>query len=416
MRAMVTALPPILVDDLPATRRSLRVALVTETYPPEVNGVALTLQRVVDGLHARHHDIQLVRPRQTARDEAADGDRYNEVLMRGIPIPRYPDLKMGAPSKAALVRLWTLRRPDLVYIATEGPLGWSALHAAQRLRLPMCSDFRTNFHAYSKHYGVGWLYRPIMAYLRKFHNRTAFTMVPTEHLRQELARVGFERLVVAARGVDTALFDPARRSEALRQSWGVAPDADVALYVGRLAPEKNLGLLVAAYHAMRQVQPGLRLVLVGDGPARQALTEAMPDAVFAGTRYGEALAQHYASADLFVFPSMTETFGNVTVEALSSGLPVLAYDHAAAAALVRSGHNGLLARLDDSAEFVRLASQLAADRGEAARMGVQARQTACGFGWDRAVDQIETVLHATLAAAALPGTTGASARAVARAI
>jgi len=414
MCVMAPVLPPILVDDLPATRRSLRVALVTETYPPEVNGVALTLQRVVDGLHARHHDIQLVRPRQTAQDAAADSDRYNEVLMRGIPIPRYPDLKMGAPSKAALARLWALRRPDLVYIATEGPLGWSALQAARRLKLPVCSDFRTNFHAYSRHYGVGWLHRPIMAYLRKFHNHTAFTMVPTEQLRQELTRVGFERLVVAPRGVDTALFDPVRRSDALRHSWGADAQTPVALYVGRLAPEKNLGLLVAAYRAMRELQPGLRLVLVGDGPARQALAEVMPEAVFAGTRCGEVLAQHYASADLFVFPSMTETFGNVTVEALASGLPVLAYDHAAAAGLVRSGHNGMLARLADAGDFVRLGLQLVADLEQARRMGRQARLTACSFGWDRAVDQIESVLHATLAAAS-PSTPSATVLPLARA-
>ena len=172
MHTMVFAHAPIEVDELPAARRSLRIALVTETYPPEVNGVSLTLQRVVEGLRARHHDIQLIRPRQTGDDTGLRQERFHEVLMRGMPIPRYPDLKMGVPSKKALVALWSLHRPDLVHIATEGPLGWSALQAARRLKLPVCSDFRTNFHAYSRHYGIAWLYRPIMAYLRKFHNRT----------------------------------------------------------------------------------------------------------------------------------------------------------------------------------------------------------------------------------------------------
>lgn len=410
---MASMLAPIEVDELPAARRSLRIALVTETYPPEVNGVSLTLQRVVEGLRARHHDIQLIRPRQTQADTALRQERFHEVLMRGMPIPRYPDLKMGLPSKKALISLWSLHRPDLVHIATEGPLGWSALQVAQRLKLPVCSDFRTNFHAYSRHYGIAWLYRPIIAYLRKFHNRTAFTMVPTEALRQELQRGGFERLVVVTRGVDTTLFDPAHRSEALRRSWGVGPAGRVALFVGRLAPEKNLGALAAAFHAMRQVDPTLCLVVVGDGPARGELHEAVPDAVFAGTRYREDLATHYASADLFLFPSMTETFGNVTTEAMASGLPVLAYDHAAAGQLIRSGDNGLLARLDDLPDYLQLAVRMAKDRDAAALMGQRARRTARELGWERIVTQVEAVFIDTLAGRQ-PQQAGSVARTLAR--
>ena len=167
------------VDELHAARRSLRIALVTETYPPEVNGVARTLQQVVEGLRERHHDLQLIRPRQQRSDAADVSERFHEVLMRGLPVPRYPQLKMGMPARRALVKLWTLSRPDLVHIATEGPLGWSALQAAQHLRLPVASDFRTNFHAYSRHYGVGWLNKPIVAYLKRFHNQCQVTMVPT---------------------------------------------------------------------------------------------------------------------------------------------------------------------------------------------------------------------------------------------
>ena len=163
--------------------------------------------------------------------------------MRGLPIPRYPSLRMGLPSKRALVQLWTLQRPDVVHIATEGPLGWSALQAALHLKLPVCSDFRTNFHAYSQHYGVGWLRKPIMAYLRKFHNRTQCTMVPTEALRRELAA---ERLpatcAVVARGVDTQQFDPARRSDGAARAAG-APATDTLVVAVRRAAwrrEKNL--------------------------------------------------------------------------------------------------------------------------------------------------------------------------------
>jgi glycosyltransferase involved in cell wall biosynthesis len=388
----------IVVDDYLPTRRSLRVAMVTETYPPEVNGVAATVARVVEGLRSRGHELQLVRPRQDRQDagNGDDGDGFVEVLMRGLPIPRYPQLKMGLPSKRALIRLWSGHRPDIVHIVTEGPLGWSALQAATHLKLPMVSDFRTNFHAYSRHYGVGWLRTPVMAYLRKFHNRTACTMVPTENLRSELTAAGFKRLRVVARGVDTQLFDPSRRSEALRASWGAGPDTLVALCVGRLAPEKNLGAVLEAVESMRAADPRTRLVFVGDGPDKARLMQRCPDAVFAGLRRGEDLAAHYASADVFLFPSMTETFGNVVPEAMASGLAVVAYNHAAAGQLVRHGENGLLAALDDGPAFCRAARSLAGQMSRAQAMGAQARTDMSRLDWGRILEAIEAEYTAAL--------------------
>jgi glycosyltransferase involved in cell wall biosynthesis len=318
--------------------------------------------------------------------------------MRGLPIPRYPQLKMGLPSKRALIRLWSAQRPDVVHIVTEGPLGWSALQAATHLKLPMVSDFRTNFHAYSRHYGVGWLRTPVMAYLRKFHNRTASTMVPTESLRRELADAGFKRLRVVARGVDTRLFDPLKRSDDLRASWGAGPGTMVALCVGRLAPEKNLGAVLEAVEAMRASDPQVRLVFVGDGPERARLMQRCPDAVFAGLRRGDDLAAHYASADVFLFPSMTETFGNVVPEAMASGLAVVAFDHAAAGQLVKSGENGLLAKLDDSQAFCAAARTLAGKLPDARVMGAQARAAMSRLDWGRIVEAVETEYVAALAA------------------
>jgi len=276
-----------------------------------------------------------------------------------------------------------------VHIVTEGPLGWSALRAATRLQLPMVSDFRTNFHAYSRHYGIAWMRNPIMAYLRSFHNRSFSTMVPTEGLRSELAASGFKRLRVVSRGVDTRLFDPARRSAALRAQWGAGPQTMVVLYVGRLAPEKNLGTLLDALRAMRAGVPGLRMVLVGDGPDKARLMQLGADAVFAGTRRGEDLATHYASADVFLFPSVTETFGNVVPEAMASGLAVVGYDYAAAGQLIRHGENGLLARYDDSDGFRAVAQRLAGDLSRARALGAQARIGACRLDWGRIVEAVE---------------------------
>ena len=382
----------IVVDRFPASHRSLRVACVTETYPPEVNGVALTLACVVEGLQRRNHSVELIRPRQDRHEAAGQGHGFHEVLMRGMPIPRYPNLRLGLPAKGVLVQRWSRHRPDVVHIATEGPLGWSALQAARQLKLPVTSDFRTNFHAYSRHYGLGWLHKPIMAYLRKFHNHTQCTMVPTEALRRELERDGFRGLTVVSRGVDTVRFSPQQRSQSLREQWGAAPSDLVVVCIGRLAPEKNLSALSAAWREIRRADAGAKLVFVGEGPLRGALQTEHPEAIFAGQRSGDDLAAHYASADLLLFPSLTETFGNVTTEALASGLAVVAFDHAAAAQLIRDGDNGALVPYADSAAYVRAALALAADPVLRARMGTAARISVASLSWNAIVARFEATL------------------------
>ncbi len=385
------------VDAHRSVRVCLRVAVVTETWPPEVNGVAATAARVVAELRDRGHELQVLRPRQELSDTAADEPGYAEVLMRGLPIPRYPQLKMGLPARRTLLRLWGLRRPDVVHIVTEGPLGWSALQAALALGLPVVSDFRTNFHAYSRHYGVAWLQWPIVGYLRKFHNRTACTMVPTEALRAELRAAGFSNLRVVSRGVDTGLFDPAHRSEALRRQWGAGPCDMVAVHVGRIAPEKNLHTLLAAHAAMQQRDPRVKLVFVGDGPARVAMQQRCPQAHFAGLQRGQALAAYYASADVFLFPSVTETWGNVLPEAMASGLAVVAFDCAAAGQLVRHGHNGLLVRVGDEAGFCDTAARLAGALSQARALGTEARLAALKLDWGRIARQVEGEYLAAMA-------------------
>lgn len=383
---------PILVEQLPVVRRSLRIAVVTETYPPEINGVATSAAQFVEGLRRLGHQIHLVRPRQGRGDAPGSDAGLSEALTRGLAIPRYPDLKMGLPAKRVLRRLWSLHRPDVVHVVTEGPLGWSALQAAKVMGIPVVSDFRTNFHAYSRHYGIGWLKKPILGYLRKFHNRTLCTLVPTEAMRSTLADAGFRNVEVIARGVDTQVFDPARRSPSLRAAWGATAETPVILHVGRLAPEKNLEALAVAFEAIRLEDPGARFVVVGDGPARTWLEGRCPGMVFAGTRTGTDLAAHYASADIFLFPSLTETYGNVTVEAMASGLAVVAFDYGAARLHIRSGWNGMLASGEDLQAWVRLSARLAADPENARTLGARARDAALELGWDRVVRRLEAIL------------------------
>ncbi len=373
--------------------KSLKIDIVTETYPPEVNGVASTIARFVHGLRELGHHITVVRPRQGASDEPVSQTHYQEILTQGIPIPGYSALKIGLPSQGMLLKQWSENRPDLVHIVTEGPLGWSALEAAQKLGIPICSDFRTNFDAYSSHYGLSWLKSPIQKYMRYFHNRTNFTMVPTQGLKQQLQNVGFERLRVLARGIDTDLFDPSKRSSPLRESWGVIGDEQVVIYVGRLASEKNLLVTVDAFKAMLSLKPNLKMVWVGDGPQKNFLEKTCPNSIFAGVQSGENLAQYYASGDIFLFSSLSETFGNVTLEAMASGLVVLAFNYAAAGQVIQNGVNGILADCNNPTSFINQSAQLLNAHHELDVLRKNARQTTLDLSWKSVTAKLNQNYH-----------------------
>lgn len=380
-----------------ATAAPLRVAVVTETYPPEINGVAMTMGRLVEGLMVKNHHVQLVRPKQTRDDRPLDAETLQVKLVRGLPIPAYPGLKVGAPATGNLIKLWQSERPDIVHIVTEGPLGWSALRAAARLNIATCADFHTNFHSYSAHYGFGLLKQVVANYLKRFHNRALCTMVPTEEMRADLAAEGYRHLRVVTRGVETKLFHPSRRSPALRSAWGVGQEHPAVIHVGRLAAEKNLSLVFTAFEAMRARHPKARLILVGDGPKREHYQRQYPEHVFAGMRRGDDLAAYYASGDIFLGPSLTETFGNVTVEAMASGLAVVAFDYAAARQHMQDSVNGVLVPPGNNRVFIEKACALIDDPARTANLGHRARKTAEGLGWDGVVDALVTTYHDVMA-------------------
>ncbi|GAB1233846.1 glycosyltransferase family 1 protein [Ferrigenium sp. UT5] len=375
---------------------ALHIALVTETYVPEVNGVAITLGRMVHGLLKRGHRIHLVRPRQHKQDAPAADGNYAETLVAGMPIPGYPELKSGLPARGLLLKLWNAQRPDVVHIATEGPLGWSALSAARKLGIPVSTDFHTNFHNYTQHYGIGLLKKPIAAYLRHFHNKAGCTLVPTTSLQQQLESEGYRNVRVVARGVDTELFNPAKRDAALRASWNADENTLVVMLVSRIAPEKNLHVVIRAFDKIRKLNPLARLVIVGDGPARAELERQHPQVIFAGMQTGQALARHYASGDLFLYPSLTETYGNVTVEAMASGLATVAFDYAAAQQHIKHDVNGLLATCADSDAFIAEARTLANDLPRVRRLGKAARDTVESLTWEHIMGEMEFVLLDTV--------------------
>jgi glycosyltransferase involved in cell wall biosynthesis len=349
----------------------MHIAIVTETYPPEVNGVALTVQGLERGLRTLGHEVSLIRPRQAGPAVATGAD---ELLVPGAGVPRYPGLRFGLPAGDRLLSRWRARRPDAIYVATEGPLGWSALRSARRLGIPVASGFHTRFDDYAARYAARFLAPIVFAGMRRFHNQATATLVPTEELAGQLRARGFRRVELLRRAVDAGHFDPAQRDDALRARWGLGRSGLAVIHVGRIAAEKNLELAVRAFRAIQLQRPDARFVFVGDGPVRSALQAENPDFEFTGTLRGADLARHFASADLFLFPSLSETFGNVTLEAMASGVATVAYDYGAAREHLRSEVHGTAVPCGDESAFVAAACRLAGDDEHRHRCGLAARR------------------------------------------
>ncbi len=363
----------------------MKVTFVTDTYTPQPNGVATTLSRLVKGLRENGHDVDVVRPAVLASDEEG-------LEVPSVGFPGYPEVRFGFPIRLVLQSRWHRNRPDVIYVATETPLGASAISAARALGIPAASGFHTNFQQYMAHYQMPLLEKATLKYLRRLHNRSACTFVPSPDVIAQLDQRGFRNLELLPKGVDTKLFNPSKRSNLLRQTWGARPGSRVGLYVGRIAAEKNLPLVVKSFTEIQKRFPDFVGVFVGDGPKLNALKKEHPEFVYAGVLRGEELAEHYASADMFVFPSITETFGNVTLEAMASGLSVVAYDYAAATQHIADGVNGYSARFDDSAQFLEKVLE-AASAGDMALVREAARNSARKTRWKKVIKRFEKQLR-----------------------
>lgn len=366
----------------------MRVTLVTETYFPQVNGVSRTLGQLVRVLEQSGDTVQLIHPDY---GEPARGEEHH--LVRSTNLPFYRELYLPLPPFGDACRAIDAFQPDLVHIATEATLGLTALRHVRRRGIPTVSSFHTNFDQYTAHYRMGWASGAIWRYLRWFHNRTLETYVPSRATIAELEARGFERLTLWPRGVDGQLFRPDRPGRAqVRTALGLEPDDVVIGHVSRIAAEKNVGYLGEALAQVVEARPNVRLLVVGDGPARPALERRLgPAARFVGYRSGDDLADHYAAADLFAFASLTETFGNVILEAMASGLPIVAVRAGGPGETVREGDTGLLVEVaDPPARMAEALIRLVDDAEQRRRMSRSARDYALSQTWDAIMGQLRS--------------------------
>ncbi len=362
----------------------MRIAIVSETWLPQVNGVSRVLDELARFLNGCGDELMLMIPRYQPQTAPSAGCRVSAFA--GTRLPFYPEIRLPLARPAVVRKQMAAFAPDLVHIATEGPLGWASLRAARSLALPVATSYHTHFAPYLAAYRLGMLTGTAWSYLRWFHNRADLTLCPTPSARRQLQEKGFRDVEVWSRGVDSQRFDPLRSDPRLRRDLGIAPEETVLLYVGRLAAEKNLPMLVDAY---RRLKGPKRLLLVGDGPLRATLErQAIPGVLFAGYRHGVELARFYASADIFAFPSLTETFGNVVLEAMASGLAAACFAVAGPGDQIVDGETGLLAATIDADALAARLQQLIDDRALRLRLGQAARTFAVGRSWEEINRQV----------------------------
>jgi glycosyltransferase involved in cell wall biosynthesis len=357
---------------------SLKITLVTETFPPEINGVALTLEKLHNFLNISGHRPSVIRPRRFSETRKPE-------LVQGFPIPMYPKLRFGIGSPLRLYQTIKSKMPDIIHLATEGPLGLACLGIAKSLRIPVVSSFHTNFDLYANDYKMGFLSSGISHYLRWFHNQTEATFAPSNACLERLQALGYKNTKIWTRGVDTSLFNPIQKDLNFKSKIGLSETDILLLYVGRLAPEKNIGSLLETFKKARSTLSrqgkNLFLALVGTGPlVEQSDLEKTNGIILPGELRGNHLAQWYASADIFVFPSTSETFGNVILEAQASGLPVLCLNSQATQERIRNQHDGILA--SNIEEFEKQIIDLCADKSKRFFLGKNATQTAKSQKWD----------------------------------
>lgn len=362
----------------------MRIEIVTDTYSADVNGVSMTLGRLVAGLRRRGHLVHVLH----TGEEGEPG----ETVLPSVALPGYKEVRLGLPSGSKVLRRWRKKPPDVIYVATESPLGSSAIKVANTLGIPVAAGFHTNFDTYLERYHLGKLKGAAQQYLKKVHNRADCTLAPSPDVVQRLKEEGYDNVHLLGRGVDTDLFHPSRRSAELRTQWGARVGSKVAVMVGRLAPEKNLELGLEAFKRMRTAVPDMQCVVVGDGPSRAGLEKECAFAHFVGMQRGEDLATHYASADILLFPSETETFGNVLLEGMASGLITVSYDYAASAKVVEHGTNGLKASLGDEEGFLKQAVNALSLKNRDELQG-KARASVEGQGWEAVITTFEDRLR-----------------------
>lgn len=356
----------------------MRIAYFTESLPPSTDGVAKTMTRLCQSLVSNGIDFRFFSPFDP---ECCIPWKNKVTRVPSVPFWLYPDYRVGIPGLQSISRELDRFRPDLIHAASPTPLGYAGLNYARKKGLPVVSSYHTDFVSYFKYYGFGAFEQVGWSYLKHFYSRFSRVYAPSKSTAEGLEKKGFRNIELWQRGISLNNFSPCFRSRELRRQAGVSEDQLLLLFVGRMVREKDLEDLVQVNRILKK-NPSFKMVFVGDGPMLPQIRKDCPGAHFTGYQYGDSLAGWYASADIFTFPSTTETFGNVILEAYASGLPVIGVDRGGVADLIEDERTGLIARANNPAHFALQLRRLMENRELRLRLGRQARLSAGKHSWE----------------------------------
>lgn len=364
----------------------LRIALFTGNYNHIKDGVSLTLNRLVKFLEENGVTVKVFGP--TVKQPALDHEG-ELISVPSIPIPGRPEYRLTTGFPKRLQKKMEAFDPALVHIATPDLLGYRALRYARSKNIPVVSSYHTHFTSYLKYYKLQMLESAGWKYLDWFYGQCRHIYVPSASMAEELEEHGIRgEIKIWARGVDTSLFHPDKRDPQWRKQHGFLKDDKVVAFVSRLVWEKDLKTYARTLMELKRSNANIQSLVVGDGPAREELQEMLPEAIFTGFLSGNELARAYACSDIFLFPSDTETFGNVTLEAMSSGLPCVVADATGSKSLVEEGVNGFLAPPRDVQAFARCVQRVASNEELAQQMSRESRQKATVYSWENVNSQL----------------------------
>jgi glycosyltransferase involved in cell wall biosynthesis len=355
----------------------MKVAYFTESLPPQKDGVGNTLCHLVDTLEAEDVGYKFYSPVKPDDTFHWTG-KVRQVP--SMPFALYDYYRMGLPYFEGIHKELDDFRPDLIHVVSPTLLGIYGLKYAQKRNLPAVTSYHTHFVRYFSYYGLDILSQAGWNYLRWFHNQCQRTYAPSPSSVKELEEEGIQDVEMWQRGIELERFSPRYRNQDLHTSV-VRSDETVLLFVGRLVKEKDLDDLIAANHLLKDQGFRFKQVIVGDGPMRTELESKLPEAHFTGFLSGHELAEWYASSDLFIFPSTTETFGNVILEAFASGIPAVGVNKGGVADIITPGVDGLIAEANNPPDFAQKIAFFLKNKGMARELGADARKTAQKYSW-----------------------------------
>ena len=363
----------------------MKIAFFTDTFYPEINGVAKTLKRLTDYLEEQNIEVKVFAPSAINNEYAST----NIQRFKSLPFFLYPECRLAFPNVFHIKTELQKFSPDLIHVATPFNMGLCGVYYAKKLNIPLVGSYHTDFNYYLQYYDLDFLSKYLWKYMNWFHRPFKKTFVPTNETLEQLKREGFMNLEIWPRGVDASLYHPYYDKLTVRQKYGIRKKY-LLLYVGRLAPEKDVGkLLEIAKLLPNEINEQVQWLIVGDGPMRTQLqNHAQPNMLFTGFLKGEELAELYSTAELFVFPSPTETFGNVVLESLASGTPVIGTNSGGVKNIIQNNTTGYLCKMGDAQDFANSITYLLNKHSLRRQMGFEGRHYALSQKWDKIFDEL----------------------------